>query len=159
MNPFFHSLASGLAGAVVLTVLHETVRRFRPDAPRADVLGMRALASGFRAAGKTPPPDDKLHPMALGGDLVANSLYYSLVGLWGAKRAVGLGAGLGALAGVGALVLPGPMGLGEAPTNRTPETQLLTVAWYLAGGLAAGAAFRLRAGQTTPHNAKIPTPA
>jgi hypothetical protein len=39
-------------------------------------------------------------------------------------------------------VLPGPLGLGEAPSNRTPQTQLMTVAWYTAGGLVAGVVAR-----------------
>ena len=34
------------------------------------------------------------------------------------------------------------MGLGEAPSNRTPQTKLMTVAWYLVGGLAAAGAAR-----------------
>jgi hypothetical protein len=46
------------------------------------------------------------------------------------------------LAGVGAVVLPGPLGLGRQPTNRARATQVMTVLWYLAGGLAAAAAAR-----------------
>lgn len=143
MNTLTRSFASGLTGALVLTVLHESVRRFNGSAPRADILGIRALAKGYRAAGETPPADDDLHTMALGGDILSNSLYYSLVGLDGGKHALGLGAGLGALAGAGAVVLPGPMGLGTAPTNRTAATQAMTVAWYLVGGLVAGAAYKV----------------
>ena len=35
------ALASGVAGACALTLLHEGVRRAVPDAPRMDVLGER----------------------------------------------------------------------------------------------------------------------
>ncbi|MFD1141568.1 hypothetical protein ACFQ4C_10635 [Larkinella insperata] len=137
------SLGSGLAGAFVLTVLHESVRRVVPEAPRADLLGMRAIAKGLKAAGQQPPPDDKLHTLALGGDIVANTLYYSLVGLGGRENAWLLGSTLGAAAGVGAVALPGPMGLGTEPSARTPATAAMTIGWYLVGGLAAAAVYQL----------------
>ncbi|GAA4405093.1 hypothetical protein GCM10023187_23170 [Nibrella viscosa] len=137
------SLLSGLAGAVALTLLHETVRRFVPEAPRADILGMRAIAKGFEAADKELPDEDTLHQMALGGDLVSNTLYYSLVGLSKGKDTLLFGSALGALAGVGALTLPGPLKLGEAPTNRTRETMAMTIAWYLLGGVVAAGTYEL----------------
>lgn len=143
MDTVQKSLLSGLAGAVALTLLHETVRRFVPEAPRADILGMRAIAKGFKAVDKEPPADDTLHEMALAGDVVSNALYYSLVGVSKGKDTLLYGAALGALAGVGALVLPGPLKLGEAPTNRTRETMAMTVAWYLLGGIAAAGAYEL----------------
>ncbi len=54
------------------------------------------------------------------------------------RRCTG-GRGLGLAAGAGALVLPKPLGLGEAPKSRRPATRIMTVAWYLIGGLAAAA--------------------
>ena len=74
------SLAAGLAGAAVLTAVHETTRRITPRAPRMDVLGERAIAKAWRGAGGTPPRGRTLHRLALGGDLVANSAYYGLSG-------------------------------------------------------------------------------
>jgi hypothetical protein len=140
------ALGGGLAGACALTVIHEVARRNVPNAPRMDVLGMRAIAKSLRGAGATPPEGDELHNAALAGDLLSNSLYYSLVGVGSRNGAVMRGALLGAAAGVGAVTLPGPLGLGEAPSRREPETALMTIAWYLAGGLAAGAAYRALAG-------------
>jgi hypothetical protein len=138
----FKALGSGLAGALALTVLHETARRILPDAPRADILGMRAIEKALVQQGETPPPDDQLHRLALAGDIAANTLYYSLVGL-GGKESWLAGPALGALAGIGAITLPGPLGLGEAPTERTPQTQAMTVLWYTAGGLVAALAYGL----------------
>ena len=132
------SLLSGLAGAAALTVLHETVRRILPDAPRMDTLGRRALAKGLNAAGLETPPEDQMQILALGGDIVANTLYYSLACL--GKPSVARGAALGAAAGVAALVLAPLMGLGSRPGSRTPQTAAMTVAWYTVGGLAASAA-------------------
>lgn len=133
-------LLSGLAGAAALTVLHETVRRVRHDAPRMDTLGRRVIASGLEAAGLEVPPEDRLQAVALGGDVVANTLYYALACL--GRPSLARGAALGVAAGVGAVVLPPLMGLGSRPASRTPRTAAMTVAWYTAGGLAASAAHR-----------------
>lgn len=134
------TIAGGLAGACTLTLIHETVRRFYPDAPRMDVLGMRAIAKGMRQAGETPPADETLHKWALAGDVLSNAVYYSLAG--SGKHAWLRGASLGLVAGLGAVYLPGPLGLGEAPSRRTMQTQALTVAFYTIGGLVAAATSR-----------------
>ena len=133
------ALGSGLAGAVALTLIHETARRLAPEtAPRMDVLGMRAIQKAALAVDAEPPVP--LHEAALVGDIVSNSVYYSLVGAGARSDALRNGAILGLAAGIGAVFLPGPLGLGRQPTD-TPTTQALTVAWYLVGGLAAGAAY------------------
>lgn len=135
------SLAAGFSGAIALTILHETVRHLRPhDAPRMDVLGMRGLR---KLLGKTdlPQPDrDTLFTMTMAGDVLSNGLYYTLVG--SGRHALRRGLLLGVAAGAGGVLLPGPLGLGEAPSNRTPQTQAMTVAWYTVGGLVAGAVAR-----------------
>jgi len=133
------ALGSGLVGAVALTLIHETARRLAPEsAPRVDVLGMRAIAKTMRAVDAEPPIP--LHEAALVGELVSNTAYYSLVGLGPREDALRNGALLGLAAGLGAVFLPGPLGLGRQPTE-TPATQAMTVAWYVAGGLAAAAAY------------------
>jgi hypothetical protein len=135
------ALGGGIAGACTITLLHETTRQLTPEAPRMDILGMRSIAKILRMADTTPPADDKLHDYALVGDLLSNAAYYSLTG--SGKNVWIRGAGLGLLAGIGALALPGPLGLGEAPSNRSTQTQVMTVALYLVGGLAAAAASSL----------------
>ncbi|MBC7922793.1 MAG: hypothetical protein H7Z75_17080 [Ferruginibacter sp.] len=136
------ALGSGLAGAATLTLLHETVRRINPDAPRMDVLGRRAIAQLMRRAGETPPDDQTLQPVALLGDVISNALYYSLVGAGRRKNAWLRGVLLGTAAGLGGVFLPGPLGLGKRPSGRTFQTKAMTVAWYLAGGLVAAATYR-----------------
>jgi hypothetical protein len=135
------ALAGGVAGAVALTLVHETARRVIPHAPRVDVIGVRAIARPMRAAGYEPPHYNALHNAALAGDLAANSAYYSLIGAGGREHLWRNGAVLGLLAGLGAALLPPLMGLGSQPHRRTPFTQVLTVAWYLLGGLAAAATY------------------
>jgi hypothetical protein len=141
-NAAVDALIGGLVGAVTLTVIHETARRVLPDAPRMDTLGRRALALALEGMGVEPPPYATLQGLALAGDLVSNTLYYALAGVGSPAGAMARGAALGATAGLGAVVLPPRMGLGWRPSGATARTRTLTVAWYLAGGLAAAATFR-----------------
>jgi L-ascorbate metabolism protein UlaG (beta-lactamase superfamily) len=134
------ALGSGTVGAVALTALHETARRVLPNAPRADLLGERAIDRSLRALGRRPPSGPRLHRWALAGDLLSSSLFYSLVGSHGGRKAWLRGSLLGLGAGLGVVVLPGPLGLGSRPSARTPATVAMTLAWYVAGGLAAAAA-------------------
>src|SRR3954471_12316356 len=127
------SLAAGFAGAVAVTAIHETTRRLTPRAPRMDVLGERGIAKVLRGAGVRVPGRNALHNLALGGDIVSNSLYYALVG--SGRDAWVRGAGLGLIAGIGAVVLPPYLGLGRAPRGLTPRVKLMTVAYYTLGGL------------------------
>ena len=116
-------LVSGVIGAGALTMIHETMRRRHPDAPRMDLLGMRALRQ-----------------LALAGDIVANSVYYAAISAPTAAETWLRAVALGSAAGVGALMLPGPLGLGEPPKSDRTANQVMTIAWYLAGALAAAAA-------------------
>ena len=136
------AIGGGIAGAVALTLVHETARRVIPHAPRVDVIGVRAIARPLRAAGYRPPRYNTLHNAALAGELVSNSAYYSLIGVGDPSRALRRGATLGLLAGAGAALLPPLIGLGQQPHRRTPFTQILTIAWYFLGGLAAAGAYR-----------------
>ena len=74
------ALLSGLAGAAALTLVHETARHVVPGAPRVQVIGMRALAKPMRKLGYRPPRRDRLYWLSLIGEVVSNSLWYSMVG-------------------------------------------------------------------------------
>ncbi|MVN76541.1 hypothetical protein GO988_09425 [Hymenobacter sp. HMF4947] len=132
------SLAAGFAGATALTVLHEVARHLRPhDAPRMDVLGERGLRKLLGLADAPQPDHATAYVATMAGDILSNGLYFSLVG--SGRHSLRRGLLLGVAAGVGGVVLPGPLGLGEAPSNRTTQTKAMTVAWYTVGGLVAGA--------------------
>ena len=147
---FTDAMISGAAGAVALTTVHQAARALTDSAPRMDVVGMRALARGINAAGHdTPRAHDGLYLATLAGDLVSNSAYYTLATTY--TR----GAALGLLAGIGALVLPERLGLGTPPKSELISNRVMTVAWYLIGGLAAACtatwlADRRRAAGTSP---------
>jgi len=134
------AFAAGVLGACVLTAAHELLRRYLPRAPRFDIFGMKSIARASRTAGAESPAH--LHESDLIGDLLSNAGYYSLVGIAGREKALYLGAGLGLAAGLGAVTIPGPLGLGTAATARTTSTQVMTVALYTTGGLIAGSLYR-----------------
>lgn len=147
MTQMGRSLASGAAGALALTAIHDLARRHVYYAPRMDVVAMRGLD---RALPGNYHHSRRLHRLALAGDLVANSLYYSVVP--GATTAATWlrAAVLGTVAGVGALLLPERMGLGEPPYSRYRMNQVMTIAWYLAGAAAAAMAATLFGGSSEP---------
>jgi predicted nicotinamide N-methyase len=120
------AMLAGMAGAAALTAVHQAARMMTDSAPRMDVVGMRALARDKETVG-----NPALNNLALAGDLVFNSAYYSMATTW--VR----GAALGIAAGVGALVLPQKLGLGDPPKSELLSNQVMTVAWYVLGGLAA----------------------
>ena len=138
------SMMAGVAGAGALTLVHQAARLVTPHAPRMDVLGIRALRGAYRQLGVGPRSDRALEREALAGDMVANAAYYSLIGMGGRETVWRRGLALGLAAGVGALMLPKPLGLGDPPNAHRPDTQLMTVAWYVLGGLMAAAAFAAR---------------
>ena len=111
------AFAAGLAGAVALTGAQHLARKLT----RAQL-----------------PVEPSLYRMALAGDIVANSAYYSLIAcgrdprIW--TRAVTMGVG----AGVAALALPHRLRLGDPPRAST-ATRIMTIAWYLAGALTTAA--------------------
>lgn len=126
----WNALASGLAGATAVTLMNETIRQFDEEAPRLDLLGMRALA-------EVVSPDD-LRTKALVGDIASNTLYYSMVAAAPPEQAPLCGATLGFGAGLAAVMLPGPLGFGDDATNRSTKTRILSVAYYTTAGLLAG---------------------
>lgn len=134
---FIHNLIGGLAGAVALNIIHEVARKLDPDAPQVQLVGEEALSKSIAALGGTPPTGNKLYAATLAGDLVSNALYFSMIGAGKKKSTLLRGAGYGLSAGIGALKLTEPMGLSDAPITKTNKTAILTVSWYLIGGLVA----------------------
>lgn len=132
-----YALEGGVAGAVAITLIHESIKKVIPQAPRMDLLGMNALSKGIRLAGAKTPSDRKLYAVALAGDLLSNALYYSFAGIGKKENAVTKGALLGLAAGLGAVLLPKPMGLPSSHSSRSVPTIAMTLGLYVAGGIVA----------------------
>lgn len=136
-------IISGLAGALAVNIIHETVRRYDSKAPRVDLIGKEALSKGLSKVGVEPPKGKKLHQATLAGDIVSNAMYYSLIASGGREQKWLRGAVLGASAGLGALKLPKPMGLDDTPVTKNRKAEALTVLYYTVGGLVAAATYSL----------------
>jgi hypothetical protein len=108
-----------------------------------DRLGMEAISKGLRKAGKSVPAHDALFSMAMVGDLVSNAIYYSAAGIGNEKNIWLRSTLLGLSAGIGAVVLPGPLGLNKKHSNKTVATQVMTVGLYVAGSLVTTAVIKL----------------
>lgn len=133
------AIEGGVTGAATLTILHEIVRKFVPDAPRMDELGMQALTKIFKQLHLDVPDKDQLYLLSTGAELLSNGLYYAIAGAGSEDNVYIRGALLGATAGIGAVTLPGVLGLDERASNRTTKTKVMTIAWYLVGGIVAAA--------------------
>ncbi len=131
------ALEAGLAGATALTILHEFVRLIDKDAPRMDELGMEAISKLASKIGIDVPKKDQLYFITTASELISNGLFYSMIGSGDKENTVLRGAALGLTAGIGAIALPGKMGLDERASTRTNKTKIMTVALYLVGGIVA----------------------
>jgi hypothetical protein len=147
-NKYVAAVAGGAVGAITLAILHQIVKRITPSAPRLDNLAKQGLRKTIRAAGAGQPEDGKLYWGSLAGDLAANTGYYAVALAFGPGPAKWLGPVLGAGAGVGSVILPGPLGLDASETSRTEMTKALAIALYFAGGVAASATYHALTGET-----------
>ncbi|HEY1024828.1 MAG TPA: hypothetical protein VGE26_06650 [Sphingobacteriaceae bacterium] len=137
------SIAGGLAGAVAVTLLNEVLKKYDPEAPRLDRLGMNALSKGLKKTDHAVPDQDKLYNYSLLGDLLTNTLYFSFAGKGSQRKSLFRGGLLGLSSGMGAVFAPGYLNLNDDATNKTTKTQLMTVGYYLLGGMVAGAVGKL----------------
>lgn len=137
-----NALLGGLAGACAITVLHQVIKSKDDEAPRMDLLGMESLTKIMNKTGVKPPNDNTLYYLTMAGDIVSNTFYYSLTGI-GRKKTWLKGPALGLAAGVGAVLLPKPLGLNPKHSNYTRQTQLLSVLYYFAGGVVSSAVSKL----------------
>jgi len=137
------ALAGGLAGAATITLLHESIRRVVPEAPRMDRLGMQAISKGLKKAGKKVPKEDALFTVTMAGDIISNALFYSVAGIGSEKNIWVRSSLLGLAAGLGAVLLPGPLGLNEKYSNRTTMTKAMTIGLYVTGALVTTAVIKL----------------
>jgi hypothetical protein len=132
------NLIAGFAGAVALNILHETLKKQSNDVPRVDLLGEDALQRTLNYFGGNIDHKESLYNATLAGDIVGNTLYYSLIGAGNVKYLWPKAVFLGLSAGIGAVKLPKPMGLDETPVAKNDQVKVLTVGYYLFGAIVTG---------------------
>jgi len=129
------NIVAGIGGAIALNILHESLKHCNNDMPRIDLLGEEALQKVLNRFGKEITNENELYAATLAGDLFSNSAYYSLIGAAGKKNVWPAAVALGLAAGIGAIVLPKPMGLNPQPVAHNTKAKALTIAYYLTGAL------------------------
>ncbi|MCF0058537.1 hypothetical protein [Dyadobacter sp. CY356] len=146
------NIAGGLAGALALNILHESYKRLDSEAPRVDLVGEEALTKTVESVGLKAPKGEKLFGLTLAADVISNAVYFSAIGVGKKKNLLFRGAGYGLAAGLGAVLLTKPLGLNDAPVTKTTKTKILTVAWYLAGGLVTALTIQALKGKVSDKN-------
>ncbi len=130
------ALTGGLAGAVLMTLVHNYFKANVKDAPRIDELGMEALKKIF---GKDTFSDkDELYQLSILSDLLSNGLAYSLAAT-SKKYPVWTGTFIGGLIGLATTNIPQRLGLKKDFAAKTLKTALMSIAYYSLGGLTSGA--------------------
>lgn len=131
------ALSGGIAGAAVLTAVHQLVKNGDYKiAPRMDLLGMESIVKLLRGLDVESPAGKDLYAITLAADVLSNAAYYSLAGI-GKKNTMLKGLLLGLAAGAGAVYLPGVLGLKRSHSGRTCETKVLAIGYYVLGALIA----------------------
>jgi len=128
------NLSAGLAGAVALNMLHESLKNKRTT-PRIDFLGEQALQKSVRYFGGNITDTDDLYKITLAGDIISNTIYYSWIAAAKRQNLFVRAVALGLLAGVGAVKLPEPLGLNPKSVAKTNQIKAMTVGYYLFGAV------------------------
>lgn len=136
------NLIAGLGGAILLTVLNESLKGLNKDMPRIDLVGEEAVQKLSSFIGVNIQDENTLYSTTLVGDLISNAAYYSLIdgdeeNLW--RNALTSGV----VAGVGAIKLPSKLGLDDEPITKSLETKALTMAYYTLGALMTAGILKL----------------
>lgn len=142
MKGFNKNMLGGLIGALALNVVHSVAKRFDSAAPAVDKVGEEAMKKTVRAAGFQPPKGNALVAATFGADVASNAMLYTMIGYGGDKHLILRGALLGTVVGLATLTIPEQAGLDTQPIKKTERTKVMTVAWYVLGGMAAGLAIK-----------------
>jgi hypothetical protein len=137
------NLLAGLAGAIALNLLHESLKKTSSDMPRVDLLGEEALQKTIQYFGGNLDDKKDLYKATLAGDILGNTLYYSLIGAGNPKYLWPKVAMMGLSAGIGAVSLPEPMGLDPEPVAKNNQVKVLTIGYYVLGAVVTGLALNL----------------
>ena len=137
-------MLSGLVGAAAVTGLNYLGQQITPKAPRLDALGRNAVRKSSDAVAGTTPDETTVKATALGGDLISNSMIYSLAGVGRAKRPELRGLLAGVAMGTAVIVLAPMLGLGRRNTGIGTKGKAMAIGQYALGGLAAGLAHRVQ---------------
>lgn len=133
---------AGLGGAIVLNILHESLKKTKADTPRIDLVGEEALQKAVGYFGGHINNSQTLYKATLAGDLISNAAYYSMIGN-SPNHLFGKAVSLGLVAGIGAVMIPEEIGLDAEPVAKNTQVKVMTVGYYLVGALATAAILKM----------------
>lgn len=136
-----NNLIAGLGGALVLTLLNESLKNVHDAMPRIDLVGEEAIQKAVGHFGYEIDNVDALIGTALVGDIVSNATYYSLINGEG-KELWAKALSSGFLAGYGAVKIPETLDLDDTPVAKTLATKAWTMGYYMIGALTTAALFQ-----------------
>ncbi len=135
------NIIGGLAGAIMLTLLNESLKNVNKNMPHIDLVGKEAVQKTAEYFG-LDIENNELFGTALVSDIISNTAYYSFIN--GKKQELWLkAASAGLLAGLGTVNLPNKIGLNEEPVTKSFTTKALVVGYYLVGAFTTAAVIRL----------------
>lgn len=137
-------MVSGLVGAAAVTGLNYLGQQITPKAPRLDELGRQAVRKTSKNVATTVPDESTVHATALGGDLISNSMIYSIAGVGRSKRPELRGVLAGVAMGTAVVLLAPMLGFGRRTTGIGAKGKAMAIGQYALGGLAAGLAHRVQ---------------
>ncbi len=140
---FVKSIIAGVAGAAALNILHETLRKFDPEAPRIDLVGKEAVKKSAEAMDIEAPTGDRLYGITLAGDVLTNASYFAAIGMGGKKFMLLRAIGAGLSAGIAAVKAPKPMGLNDQHVANSDKRQMMTIGYYVFGSLVTAGVLAL----------------
>lgn len=136
------NIIGGLAGAIVLTLLNESLKNVNEDMPHIDLVGKEVVAKTAEYFGIDIENKESLANTALISDIISNTAYYSLIN--GENEELWLkAASAGILAGLGTVKLTDKIGLNDKTVTKSFTTKALVVGYYLIGALTTAAVIRL----------------
>lgn len=135
-------IIGGIVGAIVLNIAHELAKKTITDAPRIDDIGNEGIVKGAEAVGVTPPSGKALDSTTFAFNIFTNAMSYRIIGKYDRQHLLIRGALHGLAIGLGTLSLSKAIDVDDRPVTRTLLTKVLTVSWYILGGIAAAATIK-----------------
>lgn len=128
-------IVAGLGGAIALNVLHQFVKNNYQNVPDFNEVEEEAIDKSLEKINLQVKDHNKLYNATVAGDIVTNALYYTFTPFK-------MNSIIGALGGLGAMVLPKKLGLDNTPIAGTDKKKMITMGYYIFGALVAGGIYR-----------------
>lgn len=127
---------AGIGGAVALNMLHGVVKRNFDDVPDFNEVEEEAIDKSLGKMNLQVRDHDRLYNATTTGDILTNAAYYAFTPFK-------MSSVIGALGGLGAIVLPKKLGLDNTPIAGTDKKKMITVGYYVFGALVASGIYKL----------------